>query len=226
MAIYTRAPVLRVPYAKEADWAIWLAPERESNRKWWLIGPFPYDDHQGFYREYPPEREFRSDASYTGVFGSVKWKWFESPTYSVILREGLGLSGNSAMGVFYAYANVYSPKDQPAKLRTAFADSMAVWWNGKEVLREHRHPKWLLMRDEWAETRPVQLRNGWNTVLLKIEPSLMVPTAFLFRILGDDGETLRGLSYAAYTSRVPAAERNSTRSRCSRLPAPQTGGRP
>ena len=197
-------PLLRVPYAKEGDRAVWLAPERESNRKWWLIGPFPYDDHQGFYREYPPEREFRSDASYSGAFGFVKWKWIESPTYSVTLREALGLSGNRAMGVFYAYANVYSPKDQPAKLRTAFADGMAVWWNGKEVLREHRHSKWLLMRDEWAETRPVQLRAGWNTVLLKIEPSLMVPTAFLFRILGEDGETLTGVSYASDTSRVPA----------------------
>ncbi len=197
------APLLRVPYAKQDGHPVWLAPERKSNRNWWLIGPFPYDDHQGFYREYPPEREFRADASYTGAFGPVKWNWIESPTYSVTPRDALRLSGGRTMGVFYAYANVYSPKDQPAKLRTAAADGIAVWWNGNEVLRIHRHPKWLLMRDEWAETKPIRLRAGWNTVLLKIEPSLMVPTSFLFRILGEDGETLSGIGYAADTSKIP-----------------------
>ncbi len=200
------APTLRVPYARQDGQPVWLAPERKSNRQWWLIGPFPYDDHQGFYRGYPPEREFRADASYPGAFGPVKWKWIESPTYSVTLRDALALSGSRAMGVYYAYANVYSPKEQPAKLRTAFADSIAVWWNGSEVLRVHRHPKWLLMRDEWAETTPIRLSAGWNTVLLKIGPSLMVPTAFLFRIIGEDGETLNGLSYAADKSKTPTIE--------------------
>jgi hypothetical protein len=201
-------PLLRVPYAKVEGNPVWLAPERRSNREWWLIGPFPYDDHQGFYREYPPEHEFRADASYTGAFGPVKWNWTESPTYSVTPRDILHLSGSRAMGVFYAYANVYSPKEQPAQFRTAFADGMAVWWNGKEVMRVHRHPKWLLMRDQWAETKPIQMRAGWNTVLLKIEPSLMVPTAFLFRILGENGETLNGIGYSADTSKIPALEQS------------------
>ncbi len=53
------------------------------------------------------------------------------------------------------------------------------------------------------------MRAGWNTVLLKIEPSLMVPTAFLFRIIGEDGETLNGIGYAADTSKIlpPEQER-------------------
>ena len=75
------SPTLRVPYASQDGRKIWLAPERESNRRWWLVGPFSYDDHQGFYRDYPPEHEFRADASYPGAFDPVKWKWIESPTY-------------------------------------------------------------------------------------------------------------------------------------------------
>ena len=205
------APILRVPYAKQPDGKpVWLAPERRSNGKWWMIGPFPYDDHQGFYRPYPPEKEFRADASYEGAFGAAKWKWIESPTYTVTPREVLGLSSRSAMGVYYAYANVYSPVAQSAQLRTAAADGIAAWWNGSEVLRVHRHPKWLLMRDEWADTRQIQVRKGWNTVLLKIEPSLMVPTAFLFRILGEDGETLNGIEYAADQSQIPSTPPNAS----------------
>ena len=33
-----------------------LDPERLSQREWWLIGPLPYGDHEGFFREFPPER--------------------------------------------------------------------------------------------------------------------------------------------------------------------------
>ena len=47
---------LEVPYATvegETE-PLWLAPERLSQREWWLIGPFPYGDHEGFFREFPP----------------------------------------------------------------------------------------------------------------------------------------------------------------------------
>ena len=46
----------------------------------------------------------------------------------------------------------------------------------------HRHPKWSLLRDAWAERAVVHLNKGRNDVLLKIESSLMVRTAFSFRI--------------------------------------------
>jgi hypothetical protein len=51
------------------------------------------------------------------------------------------------------------------------------------------------MRDVWAERRPVEVRKGKNTVLLKIEPSLMVLTAFLYRITDESGTTMRDLIY-------------------------------
>ena len=110
------------------------------------------------------------------------------------------------MGVFYALTNVYSPKAQPAQLRTTFADGIAVWWNGTEVLRVHRHPKWLLMRTSGPRPGPSVCARVGIPSCSKIEPSLMVPTAFLFRLLGPDGETLRGISYAADTSSIPAPQ--------------------
>ena len=165
---------LLVPYQDD----VWLAPERLSIRNWYIRGPFPYDDHQGFYRAYAPE---------ASAFRVEEWKLLESPTYSVTLpRE---------KGIYYAYDEVDAPSSRRGVLVTAFADSLKVWWNGKVVLEEHRHPKWLQMRDAWAERRPIEIQKGKNTALLKIEPSLMARTAFLFRITDESGATMRDLTY-------------------------------
>lgn len=165
----TPEAAISIPYQD----GVWLAPERLAHRNWNVLGPFPFDDHEGFYKDHPIE---------TGA-----WKLLESPTYSVTLpRE---------RGIYYARAEVDSPAARRAQIAAAFADSLKVWWNGQLVLDEHRHPKWSLMRDVSAERRPVEVRQGRNTVLLKIESSLMVPTAFLFRVTDSSGATLRDLKW-------------------------------
>jgi len=200
---------IAVPYAEpeEGGPPVWLAPEREGNRRWWLIGPFPYDDHRGFFRLYPPEKRFRRRAEYPGAFGRVRWRWIESPSYRVAPREALGLPGERAFGIYYAYAEVYSPSARPARIVAAFADSLRVWFNGREVLSAHRHPKWLLLRDAWAESAPVRLQRGWNRVLLKIGPSLSVPTAFMFRLTDENGLTLHDVVFAPERRLPPAPAR-------------------
>jgi len=189
---------IRVPYAVREDSGelLWLAPEREGQRGWWLIGPFPHDDHLGFFRPQGPERRFRRKAQYQGAFERVRWRWVESPSYQVIPAQALGLRGDRGFGVYYAFVHVYSPQARQARIVTAFADSLRLWWNGREVLSVHRHPKWLLLRDAWAETVTVQLRRGWNRLLLKLGPSLMVPTAFMLRLTGEDGAVLRDVVFA------------------------------
>lgn len=188
---------VRVPYAFQEDGsALWLSAERLSARSWWLIGPFPYEDHHGFYQTYAPEKEIDPERVYAGAYGDVKWQWCESPTYSVTLRDLLSTPRGQELGVYYAFAYVHSPEEREIQTLAAFADGMKIWVNGTKVMEEHRHPKWLEMRDIWAERRPAKLRKGWNRILLKIEPSLMVPTAFLFRLTGTNGDTLRDLVWA------------------------------
>ncbi len=179
------SPHIDVPYARDENGnPVWLAPERASIRDWYLIGPFPFDDHRGFFTPYPPERGFDPNATYQGAFGEVRWKRFESPTYTVTLRDALGLGGNRALGVYYAFTTLDSPDDHDDAAIAAVADSMMAWCNGRKILSVHRHPKWSLLRDAWAERAPLHLRRGRNEILLKIGPSLMVPTAFMFRIAG------------------------------------------
>ncbi len=200
------APSIEVPYAaiEGTSEPLWLAPEALSNRDWWLIGPFPHDDHAGFFHPCPPETEFRPEAGYAGAFGEVRWQWVHSPTYTVTLRDALKPKGG-AMGVYYARAEVWSPAARRAKMRAAFADSLAAWWNGRRVFCEHRHTKWVLLRDCWAESAEIDLLAGWNTVLLKVGPSLEGATGFMFRITDDAGRTLRDLVYSRDRNGLTAA---------------------
>jgi len=196
---------LLVPYAapEGGEEPVWLAPERLGNRRWWLIGPFPYDDHLGFFRKYPPEKRVRLGATYQGAWERVRWKWVVSPSYRVVPGEALGLGGERAFGIYYAYANVYSPAARRARIVTAFADSLRLWWNGREVLSVHRHPKWLLLREAWAESAVVEMTRGWNRLLVKIGPSLMVPTAFMLRLTDENGAPLRDVVFAAQEKLPP-----------------------
>jgi hypothetical protein len=56
-----------------------------------------------------------------------------------------------------------------------------------------------LLRDCWAESARIDIRAGWNTVLLKVGPSLEGATGFMFRITDEAGSTLRDLVYARDT---------------------------
>ena len=48
-----------------------------------------------------------------------------------------------------------------------------------------------------GETKIIHIKKGWNTVLLKIGPSLMVPTSLMFRVIDGHGATLRDLVYSS-----------------------------
>ncbi len=198
---FTPESPVPVPYAKAEGSAepVWLAPERLANRNWWLAGPYPYGDHQGFFDRYPPEKGF--DAT------DPAWKWFESPTVAV--RPPVLFFGAKDFdefeapeptpvrnGVFYAYGNVWSSGARPGRAAVAAADSVKLWWNGKLELARHLHPPFVNLRDPWSYRPRIDIRKGWNSVLLKIGPNPMGATGFLFRITDEQGNTLRDLVYA------------------------------
>jgi len=176
------APV-RVPYAKleGSTEPIWLAPERLANRNWWLAGPYPDNDGQGFFDPYPPERGFNPK--------DPAWRWHESPTAAVRPPSG--------DGVYYASVNVWSPAARRAQAAVAVGDSVKLWWNSELKFVFHFHPPFTLLRDAWAHRPPVELRQGWSSVLLKIGVELNASgaTGFLFRMADEEGNTLRDVVY-------------------------------
>jgi hypothetical protein len=191
---FTPESEIRVPYARVAGAAepVWLAPERLANRKWWMAGPYPDDDHRGLYQPFPPESGFRE--------GDAAWKWIESETAAVRTPE--------RQGVFYAFVNVWSPEARQGRAAVAVADSIRLWWNGRLELTAHLHPPFVNLRDPWSYRPAIEIRKGWNTVLLKMASASSGANGFLFRITDETGATLRDLVYTqGRTPPEPAAPR-------------------
>ena len=197
---FTPESTVRVPYADVAGAAepVWLAPERLGHRAWWLAGPYPDKEGQGLYDVFPPERGFTP--------GDPMWKWVESPSpiiAPVKLMFGEQVDFHAWVdlhpertGVYYAFVNIWSPSARTGRAAVAVAESVRLWWNGKLELTARPHFPFIHLRDVWANKVPVQLEQGWNSVLLKIGPSGAGPTGFLFRMTDEEGNTLRDLVYA------------------------------
>jgi hypothetical protein len=178
---FTPESEIRVPYARVTGSAepVWLAPERMANRNWWLAGPYPDVDRRGLYEPYPPERGF--DAN------DPAWTWHESPTSAVRTAK--------RDAVYYAYVNVWSPAARRAQVAIAVANNGKLWWNGKLEWTARLRPPFVNLRDPWSYRIPVEVRQGWNTVLIKLGAAPAGANGFLFRLTDDAGKTLRDISY-------------------------------
>jgi hypothetical protein len=173
---------VKVPYARvegEAE-PVWLAPERLANRRWWIKGPYAYAGHESFFEAFPPEGGFRE--------GDGGWTWFEAPSY-VVQPPG-------AKGIYYAAVNVWSAVARKARAAVVAYDGVKLWWNGEVALTAFGHPPFVHVRDAWAHRPEVAVKQGWNTVLMKIAPAQAGTTGFLFRLTDNGGNTLRDVVYA------------------------------
>ncbi len=164
---FTPESTVKVPYAGD----YWLAPERLAQRGWWLAGPYPYNDHKGFFEEQQPK----------------DWKWYESPAEAVRPPE---------QDIWYARVNVWSPAARKARAAVTSFDSAKFWWNGELKLEFHSHAPFVNIRDAWAHRPKIDVKPGWNTVLLKVGRAHAGKMGFLFRITDEQGNTLRDLVYS------------------------------
>jgi hypothetical protein len=143
-------------------------PARSFIPEWYLIGPFPNVRDANLTRlgldtPYPPEKEFDPSKSYPGVDRKmIGWTLDQTPPNG---RMDLYKYDPYEMVVVYAVTFVYSPKDQTLPLLLGTDDGAKVFLNEKEIHRV------LTVRigtpDE--DYVPLQLKKGWNKLMLKIE---------------------------------------------------------
>jgi len=130
-------------------------------RNWYVLGPFDDDDCTGLERDFGPEYSTDLKAVYHGKNGEVKWHKADelkgdAPYLSFEFEDKDEVAG-------FAMARVYSNKSQEAVL-TASTTQLAVGYvNGKEVFRDETMAG-LLPHEERV---PVELKKGWNTILIK-----------------------------------------------------------
>ncbi len=134
-----------------------------------VVGPFGDD----LRTAYGPEISIDANSEYDGI-GIRKLKWQNrsaEPNGYLDLRAAINRDRASA----YALTFVYSPKAQPASMFIGADDAVRVWLNGK-MIHEHAAPR-LAVPD--ADKVTVDLKEGWNPVLVKVVNRLDAHGLFL-----------------------------------------------
>ncbi len=142
-----------------------IAEKESAVRHWNLIGPFPFDKRQGIADAvYGPEQEsvFPMEKTYASAGGAeVRWQKGVSGPEDVVDLGAL-VKGTDCL----AYALVYlrSDRRQPVKFMASSDDGIEMFLNGTKIHSNN------VMRgiDQGTDRVDAQLRNGVNTLLVKI----------------------------------------------------------
>ncbi len=141
-----------------------VAPWRNFLRNWLVIGPFPNPEDQGLDTVFPPEREFKPDATYKGK-GDQDVKWQQATAGADGLLDFAELWADNENAVAYAAATIVSPTAQQLSVLLGSDDGVKVWVNGQLV---HANPvRRPLTVDE--DRFDIELKAGANRLLVKVE---------------------------------------------------------
>jgi hypothetical protein len=199
---------------------VWLSPMNCALREWNVLGPFPNPDDSGLDRVYPPEKEIDYDATYEGE-GKRQIGWTATNSGERISKGGSGWDslllqmaggpyapasnivdyGNPVRagwppnGAFFAQTNLYVPDAQRAMVILATGNPCAAWMNGQPVFSRWLRPLYFELADGFAHRVPVELRAGWNSLLLKFVHNPESPRSgqFTCRVEHGNGGSVAGL---------------------------------
>jgi transglutaminase-like putative cysteine protease/thioredoxin-like negative regulator of GroEL len=127
-------------------------------RQWAIVGPFRATDID---TPLGPEQGWDPDRTYSG--GACHWRDLPDigPHSAVSLRDFYSLPGSIAA---FAATSIYSGVPQQAAVRFSSSSAAVVWINGVQVFKDTAGGTFGF--DQHAVA--LQLRAGWNQVLLKL----------------------------------------------------------
>ena len=191
----------------------WLSRERHTIRRWALAGPYPNENHQGTVEAYAPEKGVDLDAPY--------WTRYDSDTYVVDLEKGLGIPHDKNWITSYAVSYIYAPTARKAYFKITANNSAKLWVNGQNLLDWHIHPFYYEMREDFALTRPADLRQGWNEVLVKVSKCQWANEyAFLLRVTDEQERNFDDLVFSPEKREVGSVPESPKVAAWYRIPVP------
>lgn len=132
---------------------------------WQLIGPFDNTDKQGFDVAYPPEKEIRLDAKYTGKAEmEVAWTEFATEDEYGTVNLAKALAPHKG-AITYATAEFQSPAAQSVEIRLGTPNAWKLWVNGELAFARDEYHRGSSL-DQYKV--PVKLQAGRNVLLLKV----------------------------------------------------------
>ncbi len=152
-------------------------------RDWLLLGPFPNKGGTGFETYYEPEIGVNLDNEIEGK----SWQIYKSTDGYIDLG---GFWGSKEESVAYAYAFILSPRYQLAQLHLGATDGVKVFFNRSELFADR------LFSSEKPDSviLPVELRDGWNEILLKVTQN-KGKWGFFAEITDRQGFSIQGLKW-------------------------------
>lgn len=170
-----------------------------ASKEWQVIGPFANEKSAGLATVYPVETDVLTQGKadeqteYEGMSGK-KNKWRKVYTMDDGGHAGVNLDELFVPNdwvVAYAWIKVYSPVERPAVMWSGSDDGMKAWLNGEKV-HEILKARSAVYGDDKV---PVKLKQGWNSLLVKVEDQVG-GWKFFLDFMDDKGELLTDLEYA------------------------------
>lgn len=170
---------------------------------WYIIGPWENYGRDDFALIHPPELSVDLDAVYTdgqkgvgieetdsdpikvvgrkvALDGVLRWKFMQSES----MHNTVPVTTDHS--TYYAYTEVYF--DEPVSMLVAIGtdDGGRLWINGKDVWQD-AGTSWYNI-DEHIE--PFDFRQGWNTILIRLENTGGSATGFSMMIIPADAKPI------------------------------------
>lgn len=161
-------------------------------RNWRAIGPFDNVSLSGFDKPFPPEQEIAFDRHYPGKDDlDLHWRPLPLVTHDGQCDVAASL-GDRGANVFYLATALFSPQEQPVLLRMDPTGATKLFINGRLVFLDDKYREhYPLVADPFQA--PATLRQGWNTVLIKLADNEKLNAAIALRVTTPSGEDVKGL---------------------------------
>ena len=157
---------------------------------WYIIGPFPNPDSEGFNTLYPPELDVDLEESYEVEEELISWKkrWDENRDDGFV--NFYEMFDASEWKVGYAWTTVTVEEAREVELRVGSDDDVKVWVNGIAALINQIGRAAQPDQDRVH----VSLKQGRNQILIKV-CNREQDWGFYLRFTDADGRPIQGLSY-------------------------------
>ena len=103
----------------------------------------------------------------TGLAKNFRWRIYVDPQDGDQWIKFNDIYPNRKRGVVYAFTRVKAPQDMKVTLQTDHGGGVAIWLNSELVHLETDHIGWF--PDQTDEVEGLELKEGWNTILIKTD---------------------------------------------------------
>lgn len=164
-----------------------LAVGHNFVKTWMVAGPFENNGGQGFEQRFPIELNIKTSETYKSGDHDIAWQEMTFPDGFVDFDTTFK-PNDDAVG--FAYAAVYSLREQQVTVHLGVDEGVKVFHNYKEVYSKYRTSS---MRPG-TERFSLRLFEGWNHILIKVQEHQGV-WGFFMEITDPTGRAIPELQY-------------------------------